>query len=84
MTLTPTGDNVVSASFGTVDVVSNSILEMLMESNTPSGYGILGCALTIGRLMKPSTIQPTKDQITFVENLMDWIGAYQGGEGVGN
>lgn len=28
MTLTPTGDNVVSASFGTVSAVSNSILEL--------------------------------------------------------
>ena len=76
MALTPTGDNVVSASYKTVAMVSDSVLELLMESNTPAGYGILGCALTIGRLLKPTEKQSHQDEIEFVQDLMDWVGAY--------
>ena len=87
--MTPTGSNGGSASsiqvsFAKTEEVAETVVGALASANVPLGYGILGCALAILRLSLSKDSLSAEEEIKFVQDLTDWVGAYWDEEGVLN
>ena len=65
-----------TASYGQTNALASAVLKTLAEREATIGYGMLACALTIGRLLNPGKVLADDDEIKFIEALMDWAGAY--------
>jgi len=57
------------------------ILERLNEEgDIPVGYALLGCAVTMARLLNPTTRLTDEEEIKFAEDVMAFGGSYWGSE----
>lgn len=75
------GSDTIKISYDHVNETANSIIKGLAHSQTPVGMGILGCGLVILRLTLEDHALEPKDEIKFIQDLTDWVGAYFDGEG---
>ena len=71
-----TNDLHSTASFAQTNLLASAVLKTLAEREASIGYGILACALTIGRLLNTGKVLADNEEIKFVEAMMDWTSAY--------
>lgn len=72
----------IKISYDHVNQTANFIIKGLANSQTPVGMGILGCALTILRLtLDDENVLEPGEEIKFIQDLTDWVGAYFDTEG---
>lgn len=75
------GDS-IKISYDHVNETANSIIKGLAHGQTPVGMGILGSALVILRLtLDGEAILEAPEEIKFIQDLTDWVGAYFDSEG---
>ena len=66
----------MQASYSDTNNVAMTILHSL--GNEKVAYGILGCAAVVARLSNPDRVLSPKEEITFIQSLMEWNEAYWG------
>ena len=74
MTLEYSSGGLVTADYEKVSEVCITVLDAIRTESI--GYGILGCALALGRLASPEVRLPPKQEIRFVADLMEWVNGY--------
>lgn len=74
MTIEVDSKGILTADYSRANDVSIAVLQALAKE--PIGYGILGCALTIGRLMNPDVKLSPYTETKFVGDLMEWADSY--------
>ena len=72
------GASLIKADFQTAHDVSTKLMGVLADSRTSVGYGMLGCALTLGRLSRLENQMDQDEEIQFIQDLTQFIGAYWG------
>ena len=66
----------VSASFQRTHELCGVVIGALAGSGSEVGYGVLACGLAIGRLYTTDKNMTDSEEVKFIEDLMDWVGAY--------
>ena len=74
MTIEVDSNGILTADYARANDISVQILTTLAKE--PIGYGILGCALTLGRLSNPEVRLAPSTESRFVGDLMEWVGEY--------
>ena len=72
------------ASYTEVNTLAGVILHALSDHEASIGMGMLACLLTVARLLNPGVELSDEKEIKFIEDAMDWGGAYfvtSGGKG---
>ncbi len=72
------------ASFTEVNKLTGVVLHSLSDHDASIGMGMLACLLTVCRLLNTGTELSDEREIKFIEDAMDWTGAYfvtSGGKG---
>lgn len=72
------GASLIKADFQKTHNISTKLLGMLADSQVSVGYGMLGCALTLGRLARLEDQMEQDEEIQFIQDLTQFIGAYWG------
>lgn len=72
------GASLIKADFQTTHDISSKLLGVLADSKVSVGYGMLGCALTLGRLARLEDQMKQEEEIQFIQDLTQFIGAYWG------
>ena len=66
------------ASYPETNRLANVVLKALAGEDASIGYGQLACALTLARLSNTGQVLEDGVEIKYVEDLMEWTGAYFG------
>ena len=74
MTIEVDSAGILTADYAKANSISILLLQTLAKE--PIGYGILGCALTVGRLLNPEVKLSPHTETKFVGDLMEWADAY--------
>lgn len=77
-----TPDGQFAADFEITEEIAMEILRMFEEEQIPVGYGVLALGLALGRLQKPREQMAPELEITFIQTLLEWLGAYFADESV--
>ena len=67
-------DGLITADYNRVSEVSGEIMKSIKAVSL--GYGILGCALTLGRLANPDVRLSPITEAEFVGELVEWVDSY--------
>ena len=69
------------ADYGKTHEISMLLLETMERKQISRAYGMLGCALSLGRLSSDHELDD-EEEVRFIEDIMHYIGAYwpEGGE----
>lgn len=73
-----TGFTTVEADFDQIEESSNHILEHLSDQGVMTGYGLMGCVLTIGRLAADRPLSP-EEEVKFMQAAMEFVSVYWSG-----
>ena len=74
---TPSGEQMVATlSYLKTDELSKKILGALQDDSTSVGYGLLACALTLGRLLNVGKTLEDEVEVKWLEDVMNWAGLY--------
>jgi hypothetical protein len=65
---------ILTADYSQANDVSIRILEAIRSE--PIGYGTLGCALTLGRLLNPDVKLAPSQENQFLGAIMNWADSY--------
>lgn len=68
----------MTANYGKVHDLAQTILGALQEQDTTIGYGRLACALALGRLATVGDVLDDDTEIKFIEDVSEWVGMYFG------
>lgn len=73
-----TGVPEASFSFDKTHDLANQIVQDMAEANVEVGYCALACALVIARIFSVEKNLSDEQEVKFIEDLTDWVGAYFG------
>ena len=65
-----------TASFPETESHAQIIIRALADKEISIGHGLLACSLTMCRLLNPGEELSDDEEISFIQALMEWTGAY--------
>lgn len=80
--MTQAGFSTVSVDMDKVEAVRSLLLDTMADKGINTGYGMLGCLLTVGGLSAENGLSDD-ESAKFIQDAMNWISLYWAGQGKG-